>query len=134
MASATPGRFSKCCKLIAPLLPVMPMAVRVAPGMVCERKPSASITRTTPAISASVALAFITTSISELPFFLCNGPCCKPVSRCLHIRVHQFVTAILHSHLNFDVSVAQQFGQRVDLLWRSNWIETPAADQDGTIF
>ena len=67
-------------------------------------------------------------------FFLCNGARCKPVSRCLHIRVSQFMTAFLHSHLNFRVSATQQFDQRVDLMWRSNWIEPPAADQDGTIF
>src|SRR5438067_495616 len=67
-------------------------------------------------------------------FFLCNGARCKPVSRCLHIRVSQFMTAFLHLLLNFDVSAAQQFDQRVDLMWRSNWIEPPAADQDGTIF
>src|SRR5262245_37228259 len=65
MTSATPARFSKRRPSIGPSLPVMPIAVRVAPGMGCARKPTASITLTTASISDAVALGFITINIDR---------------------------------------------------------------------
>ncbi len=53
MTSSTPGRLSKAEVSRAPLLPVMPMAVRCAPGMAWALKPRASMARTTPSISAA---------------------------------------------------------------------------------
>jgi hypothetical protein len=43
---------------------VVPIAVRVAPGIGCARKPIASIESTTASISRAVALGFITINIS----------------------------------------------------------------------
>src|ERR671936_2182384 len=43
------------------------MAVRVAPGMGWARNPSPSITRITPAISGSVAPAFMTINMTKEP-------------------------------------------------------------------
>ena len=49
----------------SPLLPVMPMAVRCAPGMECARYPIFSIFWQTSRTCSSVACAFITTSIGS---------------------------------------------------------------------
>ena len=43
MTSSTPGRLSKTGASSAPLLPVMPIAVRCAPGMGWALNPRASI-------------------------------------------------------------------------------------------
>ena len=40
-------------------------------------------------------------------FFLCNGARCKPVSRCFHVPVGQFVAALLHSHFHLGLSLTQ---------------------------
>src|SRR6266540_1431450 len=48
-----------------PWLPVMPIAVRVAPGIGCALYPISSILRQTSRICASVAPAFINTSIER---------------------------------------------------------------------
>ena len=66
MASATPGMFSKCEGSTAVWLPVMPMAVRVAPGIGWGLYPSSSMTRKTVSICASVASDFITISMLVL--------------------------------------------------------------------
>src|SRR6267143_2321012 len=63
MTSATPDRFSKRRPSIGPGFPVIPMAVRVAPGIGCARKPIASTILTTASTSRAVALAFITINI-----------------------------------------------------------------------
>src|ERR1044072_8191895 len=68
MASATPARFSKWEGSTAPWLPVMPMAVRVAPGIGSPLNPNSSITCRTASIWLSVASAFIT--ISMLFYYL----------------------------------------------------------------
>src|SRR5579884_1607647 len=66
MTSATPGISSRlvCCTI--PLLPVMPIAVRCAPGIGWARNPKDSIFSHTARTSCSVACAFITTSIRPL--------------------------------------------------------------------
>ena len=63
MASRTPGRLSKIDGSSPPLLPVIPMAVRWAPGMTWGRSPRERIFSTTASTWASVALGFITTSM-----------------------------------------------------------------------
>ena len=40
-------------------------------------------------------------------FFLCNGARCKPVSRCFHVPVGQFVVTRLHSHIHLGSSFTQ---------------------------
>jgi hypothetical protein len=67
MTSRTPGRPSKIGASTAPLLPVIPIAVRCAPGMGCAFIPRASTTATTPRISSGVALCRITTSTGQTP-------------------------------------------------------------------
>jgi hypothetical protein len=66
IASATPPRFSKCDGSMAPGLPVMPIAVRVVPGMGWALNPSSSITRRTASTWLSVASAFITINMTVL--------------------------------------------------------------------
>src|SRR5207247_8883550 len=68
MTSSTPGRLSKTGASTAPLLPVVPMAVRWAAGMGSALSPLASMAATTPRISSGVALCRITTS--TVPFSL----------------------------------------------------------------
>src|SRR5205823_5716318 len=68
IASATPAMFSKRAGSTAPWLPVMPIAVRVAPGMTCGRYPRCSISFTTAATSCSAAPAFITISMARLSY------------------------------------------------------------------
>ncbi len=55
ITSSTPGMLSNTGRSTAPRLPVMPIAVRCAPGIGCAFHSRASIARTTPAISAAVA-------------------------------------------------------------------------------
>src|ERR1051326_6964080 len=62
MASATPGRPSNSAGSPGGGVPVMPVAVRCAPGIMCGRKPRLSILRHTPSISAVVACAVMTMS------------------------------------------------------------------------
>jgi hypothetical protein len=66
MASATPGRLSKRTASTGPVLPVMPMAVRDAPGRGCALSPNSSTVRTTSSTCAAVASAFITMSMVNL--------------------------------------------------------------------
>ncbi len=66
MTSLTPGRFSKAPRSTVPLLPVMPIAVRWAPGMGWACSPSVSITPTTRRTSSAVAAASITMSMRVL--------------------------------------------------------------------
>src|SRR6266705_5989057 len=75
MTSSTPGRLSKTGASTAPRLPVIPMAVRWAPGMGWALNPRASMAATTPRISSGVALCRITTStvaFSLEPLILCR--------------------------------------------------------------
>ena len=67
MASPTPGSTSKVAGSSPPLLPVMPMATRCAPGMAWGVRPSARIRSTTASISACVAPCRITTSMGAPP-------------------------------------------------------------------
>src|SRR5579863_9221946 len=64
MTSATPERSSKLPRSISPGLPVMPTAVRWAPGSGWARKPNCSIWSQTAWISSGVACAFMTTNIA----------------------------------------------------------------------
>ena len=65
MTSCTPGISSSDPGSTSPWLPVMPMAVRCAPGMEWARYPSASIFWQTARTWSSVACAFMTTSIGK---------------------------------------------------------------------
>src|SRR5579863_5953610 len=73
MHSTTPGMESSEPVSIAPLLPVIPMAVRPAPGIGCARKPSDSICAHTARTCSSVALDCITTSMDGSPGQKRNG-------------------------------------------------------------
>src|SRR5882757_3511611 len=64
MHSTTPGIDSRMPRSTAPLLPVMPMAVRPAPGMGWAFRPRDSILSQTERTCSSVALDCMTTSIS----------------------------------------------------------------------
>src|SRR5262252_2935835 len=64
MHSTTPGMDSRTPRSTASLLPVMPIAVRPAPGMGCAFRPSDSILSQTERTSASVAWEFMTTSMA----------------------------------------------------------------------
>ena len=66
MASRTPGMPSKSDGSSPPLFPVIPMAVRCAPGMAWGRSPRERIFSTTASTWASVALGFMTTSMRRL--------------------------------------------------------------------
>src|SRR6266478_6279426 len=66
ITSTTPGRFSKRRPSIGPWFPVMPMAVRVATGMECARKPIASTSFTTASTSPAAAFGFITINIVSI--------------------------------------------------------------------
>src|SRR5271163_763622 len=63
MHSTTPGMESSEPVSMAPLFPVMPIAVRPAPGMGCARNPIASICSQTARTCSSVAFDCITTSM-----------------------------------------------------------------------
>ncbi len=65
MVSATPGKPSKRTGSSGPLLPVMPMATRSAPGMGCGVRPRERIRSATRSTSTSVALGFITMSMAR---------------------------------------------------------------------
>src|SRR6266849_11105991 len=65
MTSCTPGISSSPIST-RPWLPVMPIAVRCAPGMLCGRSPCASIFLHTARTCSSVACACITTNIACL--------------------------------------------------------------------
>src|SRR4249919_25070 len=65
MTSSTPGMLSNTGRSSVPRLPVMPIAVRCAPGIGWALKPRVSIARTTPAMSSCVAPCRITTSIGS---------------------------------------------------------------------
>src|SRR6185295_9751909 len=62
-ASATEGKRAKRAGSSAPWLPVMPMAVRMAPGILWAVRPMSRIAPQTSSMSASVAPAFIRTSM-----------------------------------------------------------------------
>src|ERR1700757_4396571 len=64
MHSTTPGMDSRMPRSTAPLLPVMPMAVRPAPGMGWALRPRDSILSQTERTCSSVAWDCMTTSIS----------------------------------------------------------------------
>ena len=63
ITSATPASSSMFPRSTSPWLPVIPIAVRCAPGSGCARYPSPSICSQTALISSGVACAFITTSM-----------------------------------------------------------------------
>src|SRR6266508_6073722 len=63
MTSATPGRFSKAPVSTEPRLPVMPMAVRCAPGIACAWSPRLSTVSTTRRTSSAEAAESMTMSI-----------------------------------------------------------------------
>src|SRR6266496_241833 len=63
MTSATPGKFSKRLLSITPVLPVIPIAVRVAPANGCARRPMEWTASITASISDAAALVFITINI-----------------------------------------------------------------------
>ena len=65
IASATPGRFSKWAGSIEPLLPVIPIAVRLCPGRAWPLKPRLSITCSTLSTSPGPASGLITISIIQ---------------------------------------------------------------------
>src|SRR5581483_10688602 len=65
MTSCTPAISSSVPCSTSPLLPVMPMAVRVAPAMGCARYPSFAILSQTARTCSSVACDFMTTNISS---------------------------------------------------------------------
>jgi hypothetical protein len=69
MHSTTPGMDSSVPMSISPVLPVIPMAVRVEPGMGWARRPSASIRSHTVRTCSSVALACMTTSMDDSETF-----------------------------------------------------------------
>src|SRR5579875_550820 len=66
MHSTTPGIASSEPTSTGPKLPVMPIAVRLDPGMGWARKPKDSIRSQTARICASVACDCITTSIAAI--------------------------------------------------------------------
>src|SRR5215831_18496268 len=65
MTSCTPGISSSVPCSTSPLLPVIPIAVRVAPGIGWARYPSFSIFWQTARTCSSVACAFMTTNINS---------------------------------------------------------------------
>src|SRR5580658_9471555 len=67
MHSITPGSDSRTPKSTAPLFPVIPIAVRIVPGMGCAFSPKLSMRSHTPRICSSVACDCMTTSISGSP-------------------------------------------------------------------
>ncbi len=67
MHSTTPGRDSRTPRSTASLLPVMPMAVRIEPGMGCALRPRLSIRLQTSRICSSVAWDCMTTSMGGSP-------------------------------------------------------------------
>src|SRR5512140_1492763 len=67
MTSRTPGRFSKAAGPTVPLLPVMPIAVRWAPGIGSAFSPSFSAAATTPSTSLPVAVRSMTMSTAGVP-------------------------------------------------------------------
>ena len=66
MTSLTPGRFSKAPASTVPRLPVIPMAVRWAPGIGWACKPSPWTVPTTRWMSSAVAAASMTMSMRVL--------------------------------------------------------------------
>ncbi len=64
IASATPDMATKRSGSRAPLLPVIPIAVRCAPGMSCGVRPMARIFPFTASTSEGVAFGFITISMA----------------------------------------------------------------------
>src|SRR6266849_4682884 len=67
MHSPTPGMDSRTPRSTAPLLPVMPIAVRIEPGMGCALRPRLSIRWQTARTCSSVACDCMTTSIDGSP-------------------------------------------------------------------
>src|SRR5262245_33743198 len=68
MTSVTPGRFSKAPRSTVPRLPVIPIAVRCAPGMGCAWSPRVSTAATTRRMSSGEAAESITISMRVLSF------------------------------------------------------------------
>src|SRR5262245_13346901 len=66
MTSVTPGRFSNAPRSTDPRFPVMPIAVRWAPGMGCAWRPRLSTAETTRRMSSGEADASITISMRVL--------------------------------------------------------------------
>ncbi len=81
IASATPGRVLNWSGSRPPLLPVMPMATRCAPGMGWGVRPRARIRSTTASTSSVVAWGFITISIEVPPVASRASSACTPVAR-----------------------------------------------------
>src|SRR5579864_160577 len=67
MTSSTPGIEAKSARSTTPMLPVMPMAVRWAPGIGWALRPCDSIFSTTPSTCSGAASIFITINMVELP-------------------------------------------------------------------
>ena len=65
-ASATPGSTRKGSASTAPLLPVMPIAVRVPPGIAFGCQPRRRISSLTRSMSWGVASGFITINMGHL--------------------------------------------------------------------
>src|SRR5438477_11437814 len=91
----------------------MPMAVLVAPGMAWGRRPSDLITFTTAAISASVALAFITTSMGEL--FPTRLRCLQANRARSCPPVDLLAAAWAHPNSSFGIPSLKQLDQRISL-------------------
>src|SRR5262245_11155565 len=66
MTSVTPGRFSKAPRSTDPRVPVMPIAVRCAPGMGCAWRPRLSTAETTRRMSSGEADASMTINMRVL--------------------------------------------------------------------
>src|SRR5437899_8961513 len=67
MHSPTPGMDSRTPRSTAPLLPVMPMAVRIEPGIGCALRPRLSMRLQTSRTCSSVACDCMTTSMDGSP-------------------------------------------------------------------
>src|SRR6266852_9063735 len=67
MHSPTPGMDSRTPRSTAPLLPVMPMAVRIEPGIGCALRPRLSMRLQTSRTCSSVACDCMTTSMEGSP-------------------------------------------------------------------
>src|SRR5437660_12361401 len=67
MHSPTPGMDSRTPRSTAPLLPVMPMAVRIEPGIGCALRPRLSLRLQTSRTCSSVACDCMTTSLDGSP-------------------------------------------------------------------
>src|SRR6266849_3643896 len=154
MHSMTPGRDSRMPRSIAPLLPVMPMAVRRDPGMGWAFRPRLSMRLQTSRTCSSVACDCITTSMDNSPGAVseirvygmaaegrkCGGWACRlvPITR-LHSEcqaVGPCYTAALvaggfHAAHDFMFRFPLRYFDSYVLMCQSEWAN-PAPGRDAT--